>query len=43
MTGLQVPEKALRWTRFAGFALLLATPFVITPDTIFPFVVGKAL
>ena len=43
MTGLQVPEKALRWAIFAGFALLLATPFVVTPGTIFPYVVGKAL
>ena len=43
MTRLAVPEKALRWAIFAGFALLLATPFVITPGTIFPFVVGKAL
>ncbi len=43
MTGLIVPEKALRWGIFAGFALLLATPFVITPGTIYPFVVGKAL
>ena len=38
-----VPETALRWAIFAGIALLLATPFVITPGTIFPFVVGKAL
>ena len=43
MTGLQVPEKALRRAIFAGIALLFATAFVITPGTIFPFVVGKAL
>ena len=43
MTGLPVPEKALRRAIFAGIALLFATAFVITPGTIFPFVVGKAL
>ena len=43
MTGPALPEKALRWVIFAGIALLVATPFVITPGTIFPFVVGKAL
>ena len=43
MTGPILPEKALRWAIFAGIALLAATPFVITPGTIFPFVVGKAL
>ena len=43
MTGLRVPETALRWAILAGIALLLLTPFVVTPGTIFPFVVGKAL
>ena len=43
MTGPALPEKALRWAIFAGIALLAATPFVVTPGTIFPFVVGKAL
>ena len=43
MTGPALPEKALRWAIFAGIALLVATPFVIMPGTIFPFVVGKAL
>ena len=43
MTGPALPEKALRWVIFAGIALLVATPFVITPGTIFPFVIGKAL
>ena len=36
-------EKLLRFGIFAGIALLLLTPFVITPGTIFPFVVGKAV
>ena len=43
MSGLRVPEKALRWTVLAGIALLLVTPFVVTPGTIFPFTVGKAM
>ena len=43
MSGLRVPEKALRWTVLAGLALLLLTPFVVTPGTIFPFTVGKAM
>ena len=43
MTGPALPEKTLRWAIFAGIALLAATPFVVTPGTIFPFVVGKAL
>ena len=40
---MKLPETALRWAIFAGIALLLATPFVISRSTIFPFVVGKAL
>ena len=43
MIGIRIPEKALRRAIFAGIALLLATPFVVTPGTIFPFVLGKAL
>ena len=43
MVRLRLPEKALRLGVLAGFALLLLTPFVVTPGTIFPFVVGKAL
>ena len=38
-----MPEKLLRFGIFAGIALLLLTPFVVTPMTIFPFVVGKAV
>ncbi|MYI33047.1 MAG: O-antigen ligase family protein [Holophagales bacterium] len=36
-------ERPLRLAVFAGIALLLLTPFVVTTSTIFPFVVGKAL
>ena len=36
-------HNALRWGVFVGIALLLLTPFVVTPETLFPFVVGKAL
>ena len=43
MTGLRVPETALRRAILAGIALLLLIPFVVTPGTVFPFVVGKAL
>ena len=31
------------WAILAGLVLLLATPLVVSPDTMFPFVVGKAL
>ena len=44
MTGrLPAREEALRWGILAGIALLLLTPFVVTPSTLFPLVVGKAL
>ena len=43
MTGLRVPGTALKRAILAGIALLLLTPFVVTPGTVFPFVVGKAL
>ena len=36
-------DKALLWMIRAGLALILLTPFIVTPQTIFPFVVGKAL
>ena len=39
----RVAERPLRLAVFAGLGLILLTPFVITPGTIFPFVVGKAL
>ena len=35
--------QVLRWGVLSGIALLLLTPFVVTPGTLFPFVVGKAL
>ncbi|MDE2691320.1 MAG: O-antigen ligase family protein [Acidobacteriota bacterium] len=41
--GLQALERPLRLAVFAGIALLLLTPFVVTTSTIFPFIVGKAL
>ena len=34
---------ALRGALFTALALLLLTPFIVTPGTVFPFVVGKAL
>ena len=43
MAGPRVPDKAVRWGVLTGIALLLLTPFVVTPGTVFPFVVGKAL
>ena len=42
-TSLRLPEKVLLAIVWAGFALILVTPFIVTPETIFPFVVGKAL
>ena len=36
-------ERALRFALFGVLGLLLLTPFVATPGTVFPFVVGKAL
>lgn len=35
--------QALRWCIAAGIVLVLLTPFVVVPDRMFPFVVGKAL
>lgn len=36
-------ERGLRTALFAALALVLLTPFVVTPETVFPFAVGKAL
>ena len=36
-------EGTLRAALFCALGLLLLTPFVVTPGTVFPFVVGKAL
>ena len=36
-------EEALLGGVWAGLGLLLLTPFVVTAETVFPFVVGKAL
>ncbi len=43
MMRIPVPETLLRRAVYAGIALVLLTPLVITPQTIFPFVVGKAV
>ena len=43
MAPLRVPDNILTYVIRAGIALILLTPFVISPSTIFPFVVGKAL
>lgn len=39
----QVSEKVALYGIWTGIVLILLTPFVVTPDTIFPFVVGKAV
>ena len=36
-------EPVLRFALFGVLGLLLLTPFVVTPGTVYPFVVGKAL
>jgi len=36
-------DRALLWSARCGIALLYFTPFVITTDTVFPYIVGKAL
>ena len=36
-------ERALRAALYCALGLLLLTPFVVTPGTVYPFVVGKAL
>ena len=43
MPQLRLPEKILLSGIWTGFVLILLTPFVLTPQTIFPYVVGKAL
>ena len=43
MTLPRVPENLLVHVVRVGVVLLLLTPFVVSPRTIFPFVVGKAL
>ena len=43
MPGFATLEPALRAALFVGIALLLLTPFVVTPETLFPFVVGKGV
>ena len=42
-TSSGVREKVLRFALFGVLGLLLLTPFVVTPGTVYPFVVGKAL
>jgi hypothetical protein len=42
MTGRGL-DRSLLWSARFGIALLYFTPFVITTDTVFPFIVGKAL
>lgn len=39
----RVPENILMYVIRAGIVLILLTPFVVSPRTIFPYVVGKAL
>lgn len=43
MPGFAALETALRAALFVGIALLLLTPFIVTPETMFPFVVGKGM
>ncbi len=43
MPQLRLLEKILLYGIRTGFVLILLTPFVVTPQTIFPYVVGKAL
>ena len=42
-TSVGVRERGLRVALFGVLGLLLLTPLVVTPGTIYPFVVGKAL
>ena len=39
----RVPDNILMYVIRAGIVLILLTPFVVSPRTIFPYVVGKAL
>ena len=43
MAGPRKHETALLWSIRGGVFAVLCTPLVITPSTIYPFVVGKAL
>ena len=43
MTLLRAAEKTLLAGIWTGLSLLLLTPFVISPQTLFPYVVGKAV
>ena len=43
MTRPRIPDDLLVCVIQAGIVLLLLTPFVVSPRTVFPFVVGKAL
>ena len=43
MALLRVPDNILIYVIRAGVVLILLTPLVVSPRTIFPFVVGKAL
>ena len=43
MPQFRLLEKILLSGIWTGFVLILLTPFVLTPQTIFPYVVGKAL
>ena len=43
MTPPRAPDNVLVYVIRTGIVLLLLTPFVVSPRTIFPFVVGKAL
>ncbi|MBI4305140.1 MAG: hypothetical protein HY678_02370, partial [Chloroflexi bacterium] len=36
-------DRGLIWSIRFGIALLYLTPFVVTADTFFPFILGKAL
>ncbi len=38
-----VRERVLRFALFGALGMLLLTPLIVTPGTVYPFVVGKAL
>ena len=37
------PDRLLLWAVRTGILLVLLTPLIVTKDTLFPFVVGKAI
>ena len=43
MSRLRVPEKIRLYGIWTGFVLILLTPLIVTPQTVFPCIVGKAL